>query len=143
MNREPLYHKTIDILVQAYFNDTLIGAMCVSCAVGTLVAANMGYEVFIYGWRDKNGAIVKPRWQYSKAFLCGNSGMVNRDTWDQIESTGYPPKELSGIESAFMNGGAIGNDYNFSGLMAVVEYLGKIHEVGSGQVVRSKDKFLA
>jgi hypothetical protein len=42
MIKEPLYHKTIGILVDAYFDDTLQHGNCSACAVGNLVAAAKG-----------------------------------------------------------------------------------------------------
>src|SRR5688572_25079170 len=45
MKNKPLYHKTVDILVQAYFDDTLVSGHQCGCAVGNLVAANMGIRL--------------------------------------------------------------------------------------------------
>lgn len=45
MNRPELYHRTVGILYTAYFNDTLQHGDCCACAVGNIVAANMGYKI--------------------------------------------------------------------------------------------------
>lgn len=45
MKNVELYNKTVDILVQAYFNDTLFHGSCAACAVGNIVAHNMGFDI--------------------------------------------------------------------------------------------------
>lgn len=42
MKRPELYQKTVDILVKAYFDDTLQHGNCYACAVGNIIAGNCG-----------------------------------------------------------------------------------------------------
>jgi hypothetical protein len=45
MIRSELYDRTMAIIMEAYFNDTLQHSACTACVVGNIVAANMGYKV--------------------------------------------------------------------------------------------------
>ncbi len=152
MNREQLYHKSVDILVQAYFNNTLIIGNCFACAIGNLVAANMNYQyeaVSAYfpshrlGWKGIpnyiNGEnMMKNTWFYS--VVKGAEG--NPVGKQQIKSTGYNEDEVRRIENAFENNHT-GNDSMFNSLMAVVKVLDEIHENVEEEVSKaSQQKFV-
>jgi hypothetical protein len=63
MNRPEVYHKSVQILYDAYFNDTLdVMVNCYACAVGNLIAGNLGMEiekvyfrVLLVGYKICNG----------------------------------------------------------------------------------------
>lgn len=64
MNRPELYQRTVAILYTAYYNDTLSHGDCCACAVGNLVAANLGYSIFAkahsnkFVWVDSTGQVM-------------------------------------------------------------------------------------
>lgn len=137
MKNKELYQKTVDILVQAYFNDTLEHSNCSACAVGNIIAANNGIEfervidtpLKVY-WKGEN----HPSWDivFSTAFgkqertpeyYAGNAK-------DQIDSTGYAWQELAKVEYAFecAKRGRSNDEHMFNGLMAVIDVLDEIHE---------------
>ena len=123
MIKEQLYNKTVDILVQAYFNDTLIHGNCASCAVGNIVAHNMGYT---YTSDKKFWECSIPNWYDVFRAYQKYEGKAKK----QIDSTGYTWQELAKVEKAFESAGKgnSGDDYMFNGLMAVIDVLDIIHE---------------
>lgn len=132
-SRPALYRRTVDILFDAYFNDTLRHTDCWACAVGNLVFANMGYTLASCGsWRDKQGEICSPEWY--DAVTCDGKPIVrnlNGLTKIQIASTGYTLRETCRIERSFerCDNGKSPEDWMFNGLVAVLEVLKEIHEV--------------
>lgn len=159
MINETLYNKTVNILVDAYFNDTLEHGNQCGCAVGNMVAANMGivikkevpseedgYEGIISYWFDKYSQWKDASWY---AFIKRDREDYSCFEYDhslakkQIRSTGYSYYELAKIEKAFES--AIGKsieDRRFNGLMAVVEILDEIHENKNPEVsTASKKRF--
>ena len=139
MKNSELYQKTVDILVQAYFNDTLVHQSCSACAVGNIVAANKGKtpseyskEVMKRG-NFQNGAV--KTWTAVFATSEGKQKIHQRYLkFDfikkEIASTGYTWKELARIEFAFESAskGLSEDEHIFNGLMAVIDVLDKIHE---------------
>lgn len=150
MNRPELYNKTVDILVQAYMNDTLQHGNCHACAVGNLVAANMGLN---YRKNDLGHSMwlstQEPMWQdvhcmgFNGQYLnfCNYVGGAK----EQIDATGYSPIETAGIELAFESTRENGNtddERMFNSLLAVIDYLDKIHENEDATITnQSKQKF--
>lgn len=145
MKNESLYRKTVDILYDAYFNDTLQHRNCYACAIGNLIAANNGY-CFTES-SDFNNRIV---WDVCN----GNYAQSNFPVWfsrnsiecvKQLESTGYSINEGWLIEGAFERAsiGLSEEDYMFNGLVAVLEVLKQIHEVEDDgiEVVRFKNHY--
>ncbi len=142
MKNETLYNKTVDILVQAYLNDTLIHGNCFACAVGNMVASNMGFQFVVdnstnhnphrLGWGEGyfySSNNIKPTW----FDMCGPYGGLEYESpkaLEQIKSTGYSFEELIRIERAFevSDRGNSKDEYMFNGLMAVIEVLDQIHE---------------
>jgi hypothetical protein len=136
MKNEQLYNKTVDILVQAYFNDTLEHGNCYACAVGNIIAANKGYTYV----PCIDTTMQKIVWDVTK----GSYGNPNYGSWydavtyeidkhqnnHECNSTGYSIYDLRDIEKAFEKcyKGITEQDYIFNGLMAVIDVLDKIHE---------------
>lgn len=144
MINEPLYNKTVSILVDAYFKDTLQSGICSACAVGSLIAANNDYEIVQVSdenfWLNKNGDYLTPKWKkvvcteitrvfgiaFSKKQVL-NINKLDSETRKEIESTGYKLHEFALIENAFEKGYK-GYDKMFNGLMSVVDCLDEIHK---------------
>lgn len=144
MKNETLYNKTVDILVEAYFNDELISQDCCACACGNLIAKNNNYKrVEIANkvmWVTKDGEYINPLW--SNVFATGVTTFfgftVNKKQWlhlqnynaeakEEILSTGYQLHELTQIESAFEKGYK-GADPMFNAMIAVIDVLDNIHD---------------
>lgn len=144
MKNETLYHKTVDILVQAYFNDTLQHRSCAACAVGNIIAANMGLIVICgnHGARWKERAT-----NWSDVFITyfGSQRIsvhaYKGEAKEEINSTGYNFYQLAKIEHAFETASRQG-DYMFNGLMAVIDQLDIIHEnTDTATTKATKNKF--
>lgn len=150
MNRPELYKKTVDILYQAYFNDTLEHGCCSKCAVGNLCLAA--------GAKPADGCFIP-----EGSAACWKSAFhTDADTKNQelnliayhanlrgcktvIDATGYKLMELVAIEYAFESApkGVCGEDYMFNGLVAVLEVLKKIHEITDDSLVEANQKRFA
>lgn len=158
MKRESLYRKTVDILYQAYFNDTLRHGNCYACACGNLVAANMGFEFE----RSEEPFFEqhKIHWKGTKNIYSPFNDKTVMDSWfnathkhsnhpptkksfEQVKSTGYSVSELTKIEREFERASYGNNDedHMFNGLVAVLKVLDKIHEVNVEESTTSKNKF--
>ncbi len=135
MQRPELYQKTVDILVQAYFNDTLEHGNPCGCAVGNIIAANLGKKITMVtpthasklGWDgDKNSSGL---W-YDCIRRPGD--LLSNESKIEIKSSGYSVPEIIKIESAFEGARPSfrnkDDDTMFNGLMAVIEALDRIHE---------------
>lgn len=148
MKNPELYNRTVDILVQAYFNDTLQHGNCHACAVGNLVAANCGYSFIKYSDRQR-WEKSSPYWQ--EVHMVGSCGTqwiapdwYHNGAKHQIDSTGYKWEETAKIELAFETApkGNSEDEWMFNGLMAVIDVLDEIHENTDKQVTQlSKSKF--
>lgn len=146
MNRPEQYKRTVDILYQAYFNDTLVHNSCYACAVGNLVAANMGYTMSVVNGSPKTfgrtlvwkkGRTILP---YPNADNGGwpdcvyiEEGGASKSAIEQVESTGYTGDELLAIELAFESAKdsyVPGTEAcMFAGLSSVLAVLATLHEV--------------
>jgi hypothetical protein len=140
MKNPELYKKTVDILYDAYFNDTLEHWNCTACAVGNIVAANMGIKIipvrrgFVKFGNPPGSDAFSPYENSGCWFPSISYGSVNTLTKaakKQVAATGYSARELAKIEKAFENCGysVSSEDYMFNGLVAVLEVLKEIHEV--------------
>ena len=145
MKNESLYRKTVDILVQAYMNDTLQHSNCHACAVGNLVSANIGIEKFI---TKPDGLLIWsngiPFWNDVHMFM-SSVGIQNIDQTqykdeakNQIDATGYTWQQTAEIEKAFESAlyGNSEDEWMLNGLMAVIDVLDKIHEVNDPDVTQ-------
>jgi hypothetical protein len=140
MKNKALYEKTVSILVQAYFNNTLHHGNPYCCVIGNLIADNMGIAYCINEDTVKIEFIddVDPN-KYGLEYADGSSpdwyGMVNPLGWVnngmgdlQIASTGYCLAEIIKIENAFEMEDESEGDKVFNGLMAVINTLDQIHD---------------
>src|SRR5258706_8814339 len=96
MKNELLYNKTINILKEAYFNNTLQHNNCYACAVGNIIAGNMGLKFYMGDrgtliWEDH-------RSDYSENIKTITSAIIpftihhnnlNKFHKEQLESSGY------------------------------------------------------
>lgn len=156
MNRPELYKKTVDILYDAYFNDTLHHTRCSACAVGNIVVANMGYKPApgeSHFWINKEGNLIQTEWYH--VFVTNwrnghqrlNPKNYEGDAKQQIDATGYKWEELAAIEKAFESTRTYDDDKEicmFNGLVAVLEVLKQIHEVEDNEpeVTRFKNHYV-
>lgn len=139
MKNPELYHKTVDVLVRAYFNDTLEHLNCRACAVGNLVAAGMGMKLVFIGITGDivpagfvPGDVTKDSGMWLDAIGrgCVSWLKMTDDIAMQVKSTGYTAEELAWIEHAFEHAdlGRKTDEWMFNGLMAVIDVLDQIHE---------------
>lgn len=133
MKRPELYNKTVDILVQAYFNDTLVHGNQCGCAVGNIVAANCGIR--IKGKGDNLHWTVPSMISGDAIWFTYIQGDIMNDhdgekAEKQISITGYNVSDIIHIERAFENAlfGNSDDEWMFNGLMAVIDVLDQIHE---------------
>lgn len=144
MKRPELYHKTVGILVDAYFNDTLVHGDYCGCAVGNMIAANLGIKLIRrrdgVEWGANTMKHFGSEWYDLKygTKLVGDKGEI------QIKSTGYTYQQILDIEKAFelAEDGNTEEEYIFNGLMAVIDVLDQIHENTDTNVTQeTKNKF--
>src|SRR5688500_1047662 len=106
MKNKELYERTVSILVQAYFNDTLRHDDCTACAVGNIVLAS--------GVPKCNGEDVSENDYYNNGawkmvfYTSGRDQYAYPETLKEypiikkiISITGYTWKQLAKIEFAF------------------------------------------
>ncbi len=145
MKNEALYNKTVDILVQAYMKDTLVHRDCHACAVGNLIAANMGYSIIRDNENNCSWDNSAQFWDEVFVTIYGLQSLYPHKytglAKQQIDSTGYTYLELAKIEKSFES---VDRDedidiWMFDGLMAVVDALDQIHE-NTDTVVTEKSK---
>jgi hypothetical protein len=148
MKHQELFEKTVGILVKAYQNDTLMHGNCMACAVGNIVAANLGICDIQsrIEWYKKAVDVPDPCTGWPSVFMTGLNSKRQRIDLEailrdeaaklQIESTGYTWKELAKIEYAFETApkGNSVDEWMFNGLLAVYDVLCEIHEVSKDEV---------
>lgn len=145
MKNQEQFDRTVQILVGAYLNNTLMHRNCHACAVGNLIAANLGIpyskdlkwigrevawkEVFVT-FRYQIAQLKRP-WAY-----CGEAKV-------QIDATGYTWQELAKMEYAFERApmGHSRDEHMFNGLMAVVDVLAQIHELEENAKTATRELF--
>lgn len=127
----PTFTQTVNVLVQAYLNDSLRHGSCDACAVGNLIDYRRPLTIkekklmrdHTAGWNK-----VFCTFNYKKGqeiHEVNYNGLAKK----QIESTGYHWRELAQIEFAFERHRFDNGDAMFNGLMAVVDVLAEIHKV--------------
>ncbi len=138
---KPEFHKTVNILVQAYLNDELAHSFCSACAVGNIVAHALGTKPRKGDDLEFDNNFFE-NGDYAAAWYDALNLMGHHEPGlRQIEATGYTKSELRLIERAFetaegkpeMDGMWRGKQtdptWMFNGLMAVVDVLADIHNV--------------
>jgi hypothetical protein len=166
MKNPELYHKTVDILYQAYFNDTLSHHDCYNCAVGNICkeAANQ-LNIEPRSWANTFVTITDREDWSAKQLFAGDGQIITqnllfghfikrvdpdnesdmrclRESRMLLERVPYPVRELARIENAFERApfGESGEDYMFNGLVAVLEVLREIHEVTNEDLLTANNK---
>lgn len=148
------FNHTVNVLVQAFLNDTLEQCNCYACAVGNLVAAANGYKLVKKEFKLGIGEIAHVRmvpeymeedyssdlrgghwYKLISVFHKSRDVEVNASGRREIDSTGYTEEELTSVEQAFEHAAG-----EFEGLMAVVDVLADIH--GIDLTVREESKAL-
>lgn len=147
MNRPELYKKTVDILFQAYFNDTLKHGDCSACAVGNICLGNGIERIWMGIVGSKNnavwGEVFRTNSVKRKQFIFEENykGVAK----EVIDVTGYKWQELARIEKAFelADKGSSEEDHMYNGLVAVLDVLKEIHEVedDSQEQIRFKQHY--
>lgn len=133
--KKATFEHSVDVLVKAYFDGTLVHGDFCACAVGNLIASAHGASVIpqretIFKW--SNGY---PKWHL--VFYSGlteqkfNKHNYHGEIRDEIEATGYTLRNLMRIEAAFESTKTypVPKCEVFNGLMAVVDVLADIHGV--------------
>jgi len=145
MNRPQLFERSVDVLVEAYFNDTLRHGDDCACAVGNLVAAEL------HGASTEADSILEwPNHSDGKGWYDSMTDYKYEEREVEIaEPLDYDNDEIVAIEDAFelawfdedLNENA---DKRFEGLMNVLDVLFYIHDV-EDQSVReaSRNRFAA
>ncbi len=158
MTREALYHKSCNILYNAYLNRTLSHSFCTSCAIGNLVAANCGYQMVktkedddcplivngyrltSFNWLKPNGEVVRDMdAEWWNVFRLGKiMDYTHIPGLLEIKSTGYSVFECVRIEYAFecADRGSSEDEWLFNGLIAVIKVINSIHEVDSNEQLK-------
>lgn len=123
MERKELYERSVNILVDAYMNNTLQHGTACACAVGNLIAASMERCIkkvsLGFMWVGTH-----PHWYEHLYVRPSEQGLY------EIKSTGYTSSEILDIERAFEMVLPCRNDdvWNFHGLCAVIDQLDIIHK---------------
>lgn len=138
----PTFQQTVDVLVKAYLNDTLIQGSPCGCAVGNLIAHKLGKKVYVTNAKqfeaNWDGDDLSPYDWFGvlcPGRLAGVHGPINKKNGSfQLSIIGYSILEISWIEAAFENFDGDFSDYNtdksrFEGLMRVVDVLAEIHNI--------------
>lgn len=139
------FENSVNVLVKAYFSGFLEAMSCEACAVGNLVADAKGYTYKnMYNFFGPEWAEAPAVWSDVigiEMCMVEYKGLAK----DQIDSTGYTPKQLQKIEIAFMlKAKTVSNPEhdNFDGLMAVVDVLADIHGIDLKQKQEAKALFV-
>lgn len=144
------FENSVNVLVKAYFDNTLAHSYCCACAVGNLVANAIDDKPsmdYLERFNFKSGLATS--WPY--VFVTGASTRRQRISVDryigeakrQIDATGYSVEQLAKIEKAFecapgfycaaqqsaAHARCFDETWMFNGLMAVVDVLAEIHGV--------------
>lgn len=119
------FEKSMDVLVKAYFNDTLEDKNCQACAVGNLVCSAMGYKYHCseMGLLDTGKRMNWFAGLYRDPIYDFDANNLEKE----LDAIGYSLDEVRKIEKSFEQGAAYGDI--FAGLMAVLEVLAEIHGV--------------
>lgn len=151
MKNPELFHKTIGILVNAYLNDTLRHSNCYACAVGNLVAGNLGLKYRYHPvvknlcWVGVEKYTPGNTWYalIAEAFLV-KSGINKDEANYQISITGYSFDEIKLIEQSFESADeSFNNDEDgYNGLMSVCDTLMQIHEANPEEIKEAKLLFV-
>jgi hypothetical protein len=143
MNRKERYYKTLDILFDAYYQNKIRYRCCGTCPVAQLIAGNMGYKLYDFGyWQNEGVEINYNYWLHllrcennldKKITLLRKIGLSRYELEEKhLAATGYTVAELVMIERAFEN--SFDEDQGdceevSKGLVAVFSVLRHIHQI--------------
>ena len=148
MKNKELFERTVNVLVNAYLNNTLKNSDCAACAVGNLILASNGTKPII----DENGDL---EWDFSVQF--GHEGVswygvVHHNekpnkSLDDTNKTGYTWSQLTLIENSFERPKGrtfleSKEERMYLSLMSVIDCLMNIHEANEIEVLQAKSLFI-
>lgn len=137
------FQHSVNVLIKAYMNGTLVHGSCHACAVGNLVADACGVayrfsDTIQLGIRPTYVDLI-PEWDSVFTTVWGDQDVCLKaykgESKRQIDATGYQWTELARIEKAFETAayetkyGPLEGDAEFNGLVAVFNVLADIHQV--------------
>lgn len=143
------FENTVNILVKAYFNDTLQHCNCAACAVGNMIADAKGIELY----KNNEGQVA---WRAPLPIWIKAIGGGEIKSWvknfgqaiQEAESTGYTTEQIVKIEYEFEYGVSYpdesGNDDvdGYFGLMRVLSVLAEIHNVSLEATQEARNLFV-
>ena len=153
MKNKELFYHSVNILQKAYYDNTLRHGDCQACAVGNLVAGNLGVKYNAEGcidWDEPRKSIVRAWFQAINHGFISHNALFIPIVKESIESTKYSPEELMRIEMAFEYGykytedkgniyATIGEDNDgYKGLCEVLDVLMEIHEFDAPELDKTK-----
>jgi len=137
MTNQKKFEHSVNVLLKALLNNTLVHGRCKACAVGNLIAASLGINIYLeeHDW---------PKWRTN--LYTGHEWL--HPEFDEIEtanffyrSVGYTQDQIYKIEHAF-EAAPMYDDWVLNGLMAVVDVLAEIHEIDLTTVKETKELFV-
>lgn len=157
------FNHTVNVLVRAYIDGTLLHNDCAACAVGNIISDSIGARVekdpFFGGSWIRGGTEITIGWP--EVFCSSRAGTgqeINPNKYvgqirRQIDASGYAWQELAKIEKAFesaqkpldIDSRAVEDDndeWMFNGLMAVVDVLADIHNIDLTSKEEAKKLFV-
>lgn len=150
MTEQEKFDRAVNVLVQAFLNDTLEHGSCTRCAVGNLVGA-LAYPGAHEGMGRARGIeYVLPNGEIKRAgwfsiMRNGNASWMleneKQDGEEQRAALGYTWQQIEAIEKAFEE-----IKYNqhamYDGMMAVVTELALIHGVDLEHAHQAQELFV-
>lgn len=143
------FERNTGILARAWLDGTLREGSCTKCAVGNMIAGNMGYKVTDALFWKESGHTVWPRWlPLIMGYTMQHSEKVR--ALAQIASTGYGLKEVALIEETFEGSVREHRDRfpdspreeaTFKGLMDVVDLMAGFDNIDLKTVEDAKKQF--
>ena len=150
MSEQEKFDRAVNVLVQAFLNDTLEHGSCTRCAVGNLVGA-LAYpgaheapgKARGIDYVLPNGEIKRADWfsimrNNNSPWLTSDEKRIGEE---QRAALGYTWQQIDDIEEAFEN-----TKYNqhamYDGMMAVVTELALIHGIDLEHVHRAQELFV-
>ena len=159
MSEQEKFDHTVQVLVQAFLNETLEKDNCQACAVGNLIAHAAG-AVYVRKPNTYNGNLdlqAEPRVIDWLGAICTSDGcdqsLYKEAYLDQpgiraaFDSTGYSFEQLARIEYAFESNNGVSlyatdSDNEFAGLMGVIDVLADIHGLDLVVATQAKARFV-
>jgi hypothetical protein len=159
------FDNTVQILIKAFLEGTLLKGDCHACAVGNICASAIGTEVTIEhrsvddfrgvaSWRDAcpawinlfvthGNGIQQLKWLNLAEFPYEADEQRQEEARNEVAATGYAIEQMARIEKAFETAAeGYGSDAEFAGLMAVVDVLADIHGVDLTAAEQAKALFI-